>query len=44
MGGQPVLISRTGWTAELGIDEMCRDLWTWQSANPMGFVDGSAEL
>ena len=33
-----------GWTAELGLDEMCRDLWTWQSANPMGFVDGSAEL
>mmetsp|Transcript_25535 Transcript_25535/g.78696 ORF Transcript_25535/g.78696 Transcript_25535/m.78696 type:complete len:371 (-) Transcript_25535:49-1161(-) len=33
------------WTAELGLDEMCRDLWTWQSANPMGFEDtGSNEL
>ena len=33
-----------GWTAELGLDEMCRDLWTWQAANPMGYVDGSPEL
>lgn len=20
-----------GWTAELGLEEMCRDLWAWQS-------------
>ena len=27
-----------GWTAKLGLDEMCRDLWAWQSANPQGFA------
>ena len=26
-----------GWTAERGIDEMCRDAWTWQSNNPNGY-------
>ncbi len=26
-----------GWTAERGIDEMCRDGWKWQSMNPEGF-------
>lgn len=26
-----------GWKAERGIDEMCRDTWRWQSANPEGF-------
>ena len=26
-----------GWEAKLGLDEMCRDLWTWQSKNPNGF-------
>ncbi|GMH99130.1 hypothetical protein TrST_g6300 [Triparma strigata] len=26
-----------GWEAKLGLDEMCRDLWAWQSANPNGF-------
>ena len=26
-----------GWTAERGIIEMCRDAWTWQSANPNGY-------
>mmetsp|Transcript_17321 Transcript_17321/g.35182 ORF Transcript_17321/g.35182 Transcript_17321/m.35182 type:complete len:356 (+) Transcript_17321:73-1140(+) len=28
-----------GWTANLGLDEMCRDLWAWQSQNPKGFSD-----
>jgi len=27
-----------GWRGERGIDEMCTDLWRWQSDNPNGFV------
>jgi UDP-glucose 4-epimerase len=26
-----------GWTAEKGIEEMCRDSWRWQSENPNGY-------
>jgi len=26
------------WKAKLGLDEMCRDSWHWQSKNPMGYV------
>ncbi len=26
-----------GWQANLGIDEMCRDTWNWQSKNPNGY-------
>jgi len=26
-----------GWTAKLGIDEMCADVWRWQSRNPNGY-------
>ncbi len=26
-----------GWTAKLGVDEMCEDTWRWQSANPNGY-------
>ena len=26
-----------GWTAERGINEMCRDAWNWQSHNPDGY-------
>ncbi len=26
-----------GWRARLGIDDMCRDAWAWQSAHPEGF-------
>ena len=26
-----------GWTAELGVDEMCEDTWRWQSKNPKGY-------
>ena len=25
------------WRAEYGVDEMCRDMWLWQSQNPNGF-------
>lgn len=28
-----------GWRTELGLDDMCRDLWRWQSNNPNGFID-----
>lgn len=28
-----------GWTADLGITEMCDDTWRWQSTNPLGYVD-----
>lgn len=28
-----------GWRARLGIDDMCRDAWAWQSANPRGYPD-----
>ncbi len=27
-----------GWTAEFGIEEMCRDSWNWQSKNPNGYI------
>ena len=26
-----------GWKATKGLEEMCRDLWNWQSKNPNGF-------
>ena len=26
-----------GWSAKRGIDEMCRDAWRWQKANPRGY-------
>ncbi|CAF1136090.1 unnamed protein product [Rotaria sordida] len=26
-----------GWTAQRNLDEMCEDLWRWQSNNPNGF-------
>lgn len=28
-----------GWQARFGIEDMCRDAWRWQSANPSGFPD-----
>ncbi len=28
-----------GWRAELGLDDMCRDTWAWQSKNPMGYSE-----
>ncbi len=30
-------LSDLGWKTRLGIDEMCRDVWRWQSANPGGY-------
>ena len=29
----------SGWTSKRGIDEMCQDVWRWQSKNPKDFVD-----
>ena len=29
--------TRLGWKADLGLAEMCRDTWAWQSKNPDGF-------
>lgn len=29
------------WKAERGIEEMCRDLWNWQSQNPQGYPSDS---
>lgn len=29
-----------GWKAEKNMDEMCRDTWRWQSANPEGYQNG----
>ena len=28
-----------GWQAEKTLDDMCRDSWRWQSANPNGYRD-----
>ncbi len=28
-----------GWEAKYGIDEMCEDLWRWQTMNPNGYED-----
>jgi UDP-glucose 4-epimerase len=33
--------TRLGWEAKLGLADMCRDAWAWQSRNPDGFEDGS---
>ena len=36
----PGLAARAlGWKAALGLDDMCRDAWRWQSQNPQGFPD-----
>lgn len=31
-------LSELGWKAELTLDDMCRDLWRWQSTNPLGYA------
>lgn len=31
--------SLLNWKAELGIEEMCRDTWKWQSTNTMGYKE-----
>jgi len=28
-----------GWSASLGIQEMCEDTWRWQSTNPQGYKE-----
>ena len=28
-----------GWEAQLGIEDMCKDAWRWQSQNPNGYDD-----
>ena len=30
-----------GWSPRRGLAEMCRDGWTWQQANPMGYRGGT---
>jgi len=30
-------LKELGWTAALGLDRMCEDLWRWQKQNPLGF-------
>jgi len=30
---------KLGWRAERGLEEMCRDTWRWQGANPEGYRD-----
>ena len=29
-----------GWTAALGLDQMCEDAWRWQIGNPNGYGEG----
>ena len=29
-----------GWTAALGLDQMCEDAWRWQVGNPKGYGEG----
>ena len=26
-----------GWSAHMDVDQMCRDVWRWQSKNPQGY-------
>lgn len=28
-----------GWRAQLGVDDMCKDTWNWQSNNPYGYQE-----
>lgn len=36
--GDPSLAAKElGWKAQKGLDEMCADLWRWQSQNPQGY-------
>jgi UDP-glucose 4-epimerase len=32
-----------GWAAELGLGDMCRDMWRWQVKNPEGYGAGGAD-
>lgn len=33
-----------GWSAQLGLQDMCDDLWRWQSKNPNGFSAANPKL
>ena len=35
--------AKLDWRAQLGIDDMCRDSWAWQSANPQGYPGWSLQ-
>jgi len=28
-----------GWSAQRGLDQMCKDAWRWQEKNPKGYID-----
>ena len=30
-------IQRLGWVSKRGLEEICRDSWTWQKQNPTGY-------
>ena len=32
-------LQRLGWRTQRGLDDICRDGWAWQSANPSGYSD-----
>ena len=32
------------WTAKLGVDRMCKDLWRWQNMNPAGYNKPAKEF
>ncbi len=32
-------LQRLGWQTQRGLDDICRDGWAWQSANPTGYDD-----
>lgn len=36
-----VAAEELGWKAEYDLDQMCEDLWRWQSLNPTGFSNDS---
>uniref|UniRef100_A0A0N4ZFK4 UDP-glucose 4-epimerase n=1 Tax=Parastrongyloides trichosuri TaxID=131310 RepID=A0A0N4ZFK4_PARTI len=31
-------LKNLGWKADFGVEEMCRDMWNWQSKNPNGYL------
>ncbi len=35
-------LQRLGWQARRDLDEMCRDSWRWQQANPRGYAPSDA--
>ncbi|OQV14683.1 UDP-glucose 4-epimerase [Hypsibius exemplaris] len=39
-GDPSVAEKELGWKCQKNLDDMCRDLWRWQSQNPKGFSSG----